>query len=72
MDYQSLSPSQVHPTDLYGKEEELVGQTVGVNHSPQQRWYYLEEQMPSEAILVKIWDNKQDVAKCKFQIQIDF
>ncbi|KAF2276652.1 uncharacterized protein EI97DRAFT_458006 [Westerdykella ornata] len=71
MDYQTLSPSHIHPTNLYSKDEELMGQTVGINHSPEQRWYYLEEQTPDEAILVKIWDNKQDVAKlcahCSFQ-----
>jgi hypothetical protein len=42
-----------------------MGQTVSVNHSPEQKWYYLEKQTPEEVILIKIWDNKEDVARCK-------
>lgn len=66
MDYRTMPPETVHPTNIFKEREEFVGQTVGVNYSPEQQWYYLEKQTPEEVTMIKIWDNKENVAKCKF------
>lgn len=72
MNYQTLSPSHIHPTSLFSIREELQGQTVGINYSPDQRWYYLEKQRPDEVTLVKIWDNKEDVSRRRLSNCLSF
>jgi len=63
MDYQTLKSSHVHPTNIYRQKHDFLGQTVSINHSTEQKWYYLSHQTPDEVTLIKIWDNKEDVAK---------
>ncbi|KAF2677287.1 cmcJ-like methyltransferase [Lentithecium fluviatile CBS 122367] len=63
MDYSTLSASHIHPCSLYSKEHDLQGQTVGINHDEEQKWYYLSEQRPDEVTLVKIWDSKVNAAR---------
>ncbi|KAF2014418.1 methyltransferase [Aaosphaeria arxii CBS 175.79] len=62
MDFRSMKPSEVHPTNIFRQAHDFIGQTVGINYSPEQKWYYLEKQTPEEVTLIKIWDNKDDVA----------
>ena len=64
MDYQTLQSSHVHPTNIFRQRDDFVGQTVSINYSTEQKWYYLSHQTPDEVTLIKIWDNKEDVAKC--------
>ncbi|KAL1604780.1 hypothetical protein SLS60_004320 [Paraconiothyrium brasiliense] len=63
MDYQTMKPSEVHPTDIFRERHDFMGQTVSINYSPEQKWYYLDKQTPEEVTLIKIWDNKEDVAR---------
>jgi hypothetical protein len=71
MDYQTIKPSEVHPTNIFRERHEFIGQTVSINHAPEQKWYYLDRQMPEEVTLIKIWDNKEDVARCKAALQFE-
>jgi hypothetical protein len=66
MDYSTLSPAHIHPCSLYSQEHNLQGQTVGINHSPTQKWYYLKGQGTDEVTLVKIWDSLGESAQCEF------
>jgi len=36
------------------------GETYSVKYAPQQKWYYLNEQSPSEVLLIKCFDSKTD------------
>jgi hypothetical protein len=66
MDYQTMKQSEIHPTNIFKERNEFMGQTVGINYSPDQRWYYLHRQTPEEVTMIKIWDSKDDVAKCRY------
>lgn len=61
MDGTTLSPSDVYPTDLWKKSFELLGQTVNICRSENQRWYYLKNHQVDEVTLIKIWDNDEKV-----------
>ncbi|KAF2259675.1 methyltransferase [Lojkania enalia] len=63
MDYRTAKASEIHPTNIFKERYELMGQTVSVNHSPGQKWYYLDRQAMEECTLIKIWDSKEDVAR---------
>jgi hypothetical protein len=65
MSYQSIKLSEVHPTNIFRERYDFVGQTIGINYSSDQKWYYLDKQTPEDVTLIKIWDNKEDVARCK-------
>ncbi|KAK7701278.1 hypothetical protein SLS64_010321 [Diaporthe eres] len=60
MDYRSIQPSEIHPTSIFKERFEMQGQTVSINHSEAQRWYYLHGQQTSEVTFIKIWDRKDD------------
>jgi hypothetical protein len=66
MDYQTLGSSEVHPTNIFRERLDFLGQTVGINYSPDQKWYYLDKQSPEEVTLIKIWDNQEDVARSQY------
>ncbi|KAF2789638.1 methyltransferase [Melanomma pulvis-pyrius CBS 109.77] len=63
MDYQSIKASEIHPTSIFAERFEMQGQTVSINHSADQRWYYINRQTPDETTFIKIWDSKVGVAK---------
>lgn len=63
MDYQTVKPPEVHATNIFRERHDFIGQTVSINHSPEQKWYYLDNQTPEEVTLIKIWDNQEDLAK---------
>jgi hypothetical protein len=47
------------------------GGTHYLYHRPTHKWYYLSNQSTEEALLMKIFDSKQDApASCKHQIQV--
>ncbi|ORY88157.1 hypothetical protein BCR35DRAFT_289397 [Leucosporidium creatinivorum] len=59
MDYRTLDAEKdLVPTDLIlSNEGGRKGQNYSVLHSPAQKWYYLSEQRPDEAIIFKIYDS---------------
>ncbi|KAF3058426.1 hypothetical protein GL218_05723 [Daldinia childiae] len=63
MDYRSAKTSEIHPTNIFKEKVELQGQTVSINYSEDQKWYYLDQQRSDEVTFIKIWDNKEGVAK---------
>ena len=70
MDFLSLDPDHVHPCDLWrggGGGFEERGQTVTIEHSTGQRWWYLGGHKTNEVTLLKIWDSWGDrgVADCE-------
>lgn len=60
MDSRSLTEPNVHPTNIFKYQYELQGQTVSITHSPDQRWYYLDQQQTNEVTFIKIWDNQDN------------
>lgn len=61
MDGRSLKEVNVHPTNIFKHQYDLQGQTISIDYSPEQRWYYLNHQKTSEVTFIKIWDNNDDV-----------
>lgn len=72
MDYRSIQPSEIHPTNIFKERFEMQGQTVSINYSETQKWYYLRGQQTSEVTFIKIWDSKDhhDVAKRELSNQL--
>ncbi|CZT23694.1 uncharacterized protein RCC_09408 [Ramularia collo-cygni] len=62
MDGSSLEDENLHATDLWKRQWEEMGSTYNISHNKNQKWYYLGGQRPDEALLIKIYDNKSDVA----------
>lgn len=61
MDYRSLSPSNIHPCDIWRGQYEYRGQTVAFSHTDGHKWYYLDRHRTDEVTMIKIWDSKEDV-----------
>lgn len=40
-----------------------IGETYGVAYSPAQRWFYIPDLQPDEALLIKCWDSDPRVAR---------
>ncbi|GAA5905821.1 hypothetical protein JCM6882_000469 [Rhodosporidiobolus microsporus] len=58
MDYRTLSPSDLRPTDLIlSNEGNRKGENYSVLHNPTQKWYFLSDQRPSECVVFKIYDS---------------
>jgi len=56
-DYRSLDTKKdVVPTDLIYTPEQ-IGETLTVLYNPSQKWYYLSDMQPSEALLLKCFDS---------------
>jgi hypothetical protein len=60
MDFQTLTPSDIHPCDLWRHQFEERGQTVTYTHNEKQKWYYLDKHAVDEFTMIKIWDSKTD------------
>ncbi len=56
MRFEELSPS-----DLVYRNR--TGETYNVVFSPEHRWHYVKEQRPDEALLIKCYDSRTDVAR---------
>ncbi|GAA5842383.1 hypothetical protein JCM11251_004212 [Rhodosporidiobolus azoricus] len=61
MDYRTLSPADLRATDLIlparSNEGNRKGENYSVLHNPQQKWYFLSDQTPSECVVFKIYDS---------------
>ncbi|KAI8632619.1 hypothetical protein F5Y19DRAFT_491279 [Xylariaceae sp. FL1651] len=71
MDARSLAEDNVHPTNIFKHQYQLQGQTISITYSPDQKWYYLDQQQTNEVTFIKIWDNQDDAiaklcAHCAF------
>ncbi|KAJ8069766.1 hypothetical protein OCU04_000184 [Sclerotinia nivalis] len=57
MDFQTLSPFDVHNCDLWRHQFEERGQTVTYTRNEAQKWYYLDKHEIDEVTMIKIWDS---------------
>lgn len=57
----SIRPDDLIATDLIFPHRR--GETYGVAYNPEQRWLYLPDLAPDEAILIKCWDSDPSVAQ---------
>jgi hypothetical protein len=57
-DARSIAASNLVPSDLVYKDK--VGETFSFTHNPAHRWYYFPKLRPDEALLLKIYDSRDD------------
>ena len=60
-DARSIAPADLIATDLIFPHRK--GEIYGVAHNPAQRWLYVPDLQPDEAILLKCWDSDPAVAR---------
>jgi hypothetical protein len=60
-DARSVDPADLLPSDLIFPHR--TGEIYMVNHNPAQRWLYVPDLAPDEAILIKCWDSDASVAR---------
>lgn len=68
-DARSLADSDLLPSDLVYRDK--VGETFSVKANPAHRWYYYPQLRPDEALLLKIHDSRQDVARLSAHTAFD-
>lgn len=65
-----MSPQHLVRVDYVRKH--YVGESWHPLYSPDYRWYYLNRQTKDEALLMKIYDSKEDVpARCKCMTRME-
>jgi len=57
-DARSIAASDLVPSDLVYKDK--VGETFSFTYNPAHRWYYFPKLRPDEALLLKIYDSRDD------------
>ncbi|SOE93682.1 hypothetical protein SAMN05414139_06467 [Burkholderia sp. D7] len=57
-DARSIAASDLVPSDLVYKNK--VGETFSFTHNPAHHWYYFPKLRPDEALLLKIYDSRND------------
>jgi hypothetical protein len=57
-DARSIAANDLVPSDLVYKDK--VGETFSFTHNPAHRWYYFPMLRPDEALLLKIYDSRDD------------
>ena len=57
-DARSIAASDLVPSDLVYKDK--VGETFSFTHNAAHRWYYFPKLRPDEALLLKIYDSRND------------
>jgi len=57
-DARSIAASDLVPSDLVYRDK--VGETFSFTHNPAHRWYYFPKLRPDEALLLKIYDSRDD------------
>ncbi len=57
-DARSIAANDRVPSDLVYKDK--VGETFSFTHNPAHRWYYFPKLRPDEALLLKIYDSRDD------------
>ena len=60
-DARSVRPADLIPSELRFRHR--TGEIYGVAHHPDQRWFYVSELQPAEAMLIKCWDSGDAVAR---------
>ena len=60
-DARSVAPKDLIATDLIFPHRR--GETYAVAHNPAQRWYFVPDLAPDEAVLLKCWDSDETVAR---------
>ena len=60
-DARSIAPADLIATDLVFPHRK--GEIYGVAYNPAQRWLYVPDLEPDEAILIKCWDSDANVAR---------
>ncbi|CAN7376484.1 CmcJ/NvfI family oxidoreductase [Phenylobacterium sp. LjRoot225] len=60
-DARTFTPDDLIPSEL--RFPHRVGETYGVAYSPAQRWFYIPDLQPNEALLIKCWDSDAGVAR---------
>ncbi len=60
-DARSIDQADLVETDLVFPHRR--GEIYGVAHNPRQRWLYVPDLQPDEAILIKCWDSDPKVAR---------
>jgi hypothetical protein len=60
-DATSIAADDLIPTDLIFAHRR--GETYAIAHDPDQRWYYIPDLQPDDAILIKCWDSDPTVAR---------
>ena len=68
-DARSMVTSDLLPSDLVYRDK--VGETYSVKANPAHRWYYYPQLRPDEALLLKIHDSRQDVARLSAHTAFD-
>ena len=59
-DARSIAPADVVAGDLVYPDK--VGETFSFTYNPAHRWYYFPKLRPDEALLLKIYDSREDGA----------
>jgi hypothetical protein len=60
-DARSIAPGDLIPSEL--RFQHRTGEIYGLAHSPDQRWFYVPDLTPDEAIFIKCWDSDETVAR---------
>lgn len=61
-DYKTIQPQDLHEVDTVLPHR--VNEIYHLEYNPKQRWYYMSNQEPDEAILMKTTDSDPSCAKC--------
>ena len=62
-DYTSIRPQDLHEIDTVLPHR--VNEIYHLEHNQSQRWYYMSNQEPGEAILMKTFDSDSGLATCE-------
>ncbi|MBB3181459.1 CmcJ/NvfI family oxidoreductase [Variovorax sp. Sphag1AA] len=73
-DARSIVPGDLVPSDLVYRDK--VGETYSFLHNPNHRWYWFPRLRPDEALLLKIYDSRDDgtarlTAHTAFELPVD-
>jgi hypothetical protein len=60
-DARSIEPADLIPSEL--RFQHRTGEIYGLAHNPAQRWFYVSNLQPDEALLIKCWDSDEAVAR---------
>ena len=60
-DARSIAAADLIPSEL--RFEHRTGEIYGLAHNPAQRWFYVRDLQPDEALLIKCWDSDESVAR---------
>lgn len=64
-----MADGDLLPSDLVYRDK--VGETFSVKANPAHRWFYYPQLQPDKALLLKIHDSRQDVARLSAHTAFD-